>query len=647
MEAAQKYLALWNEENYEGMYQMLSSAAKSNIGQETFLNRYNNIFSSLKLNHLKITAGEISIEDENALLPVKIIFDTETVGSFEDNYVLALIYEEKQWKIEWTPSLIFSMLEPGDETYIARQPPERGFILDKYGDHLACKGPGYEVAGVPGKIPDQEEFAKMLAPLLEVSEEYILTELNRDWVQPDHRVPLRNLPFNITQEFKEELLSIQGVLLSTIEIRQYPHEGLFAHITGYVAPITAEQLEAKTDQDYYPEDLVGYTGLEASMEEELHGQAGYTLFIRNSNKEHKITIAQSPVQDGHDIILAVDPHLQSIISKAMGDKKGTIIAINPGTGEVLAMISKPTYDPNVFPPKIMPSAWEKLSEKEDSPFLNRASGSLYPPGSTIKPFIAAMGLEHQIITSNTIVEEAKNLEWKPSPEWGDYLIRRIEHPEGDINLDRALVWSNNIYFAWLALELGGETIKEYANSYGFGEPLHFPLPTATPQIKNANSDWSPILLANTGYGQGEMLITPLQLATIFTAFANRGDIMQPLLITEIRNVEGQTVNSFSPAIWKEQTISPSSLDIILPSLVNVIEDTTGTGYDARITELTIAGKTGTAQLGSHQEIRWFVVFTLSEDNPLLLCIALEAGEETESSKLDIASEILSRYYQEQ
>ena len=645
MEAAQAYLSLWSEENYFNMYDMLSTASKSSIDQETFVKRYNNIFSSIKLNDMKITCNEISVEDINAYLGVKIVFNTDTVGSFENHYMLPMIHEEKQWKIEWTPSLIFPMLEEDDEVYLERQVSERGFILDRYGKPLAHKGTGYEVAGVPGKIPKQEEFAKMLAPLLEVSEEYILKELNQDWVKPDYRVPLRNLPFNITQEFKDKLLSIKGVLLSTIETRQYPYEDIFAHVTGYIAPITAEQLEVKEDQGYYPEDLVGQMGLELSMEEELYGHPGYTLFIKDSSGDYKATIAQSTVQDGNDIILTVDSRLQSIIYQAMGDKKGSVTAINPKSGEVLAMVSKPSYDPNVFPNKITPSMWKKLSENEDSPFLNRAIQALYPPGSAIKPFIATIALEQDIITPNTVVEEAKNLEWQPSPEWGDYFIRRIDHPKGDVNLDRALVWSDNIYFAWLALKLGEKTLEGDASFYGFREPMDFPIPAATSQVKNEDSDWSPILLANTGYGQGEMLITPLQLATMFTAFTNDGNIMLPLLIRETCDSAGQTVKSSNPVVWKEQAIFQSSLDVILPSLINVIEDPTGTGHPAQIPGLSIAGKTGTAQLGNQQEIRWFIVFTINEKNPILLSVALEVDAEEEQSKFDMALEILTGYYE--
>ena len=644
MEASQAYLSLWSNGNYDSMYNMLSSDAKLNIDLETFVKRYENIFSSIKLNNMEVTCSEISVEDDNANPGVKVVFNTDTLGSFENNYILPMVYEEKQWKIEWTPSLIFPMLEGDDGVYLERQVPERGFILDRYGEPLAHKGMGYEAAGVPGKIPDQDEFARMLAPLLEVSEEYILKEINQDWVQPDYRVPLRNFPFNLTQEFKDELLSIQGVLLSTIEIRQYPYEDIFAHITGYISPITAEQLEAKADCGYYPEDLIGQMGMELSMEEELYGHPGYTLFIIDSSGEYKTIIAQSPVQDGNDIILTVDTHLQSIIYKAMGDKKGTVIDIDPKSGKVLAMVSKPAYDPNVFSAKITPSKWKELSENKDNPFLNRAIGALYPPGSTIKPFIAVMALEQEIITPDTIVEEAKNLEWQPFPEWGDYFIRRINHPDGDINLDRALVWSNNIYFAWLALELGGETLEQYANSYGFGEPIDFPILTATSQVKNANSNWSPILLANTGYGQGEMLITPLQLATMFTAFANDGNVMLPNIIMEICDTTGQTVKSFSPIVWKEQVISQSLLDIILPSLINVIKDSTGTGHSAQIPGLNIAGKTGTAQLGNQKEIGWFIVFTLDEKNPLLLSIALEGNGEKDNSKFEVALKILTDYY---
>ena len=640
----QTYLDFWAEGNYDQMYQMLSSEAQSCIDQETFRTRYNHIFSAMKLNTLDIIPYEVSVEEDHAYFEVKIIFDTDTVGSFEKTYTLPMVYEQDQWTIAWTPSLIFPDLEPGDDVLLTRQAPQRGFILDRDRQPLAYKGHGYEVAGVPKKIPNQEQFAEMLASLLEVSQDRILEELNQDWVQPHHRVPLRNFPFNISQEFKDDLLSVQGVLLSTIDMRQYPYADIFAHITGYIAPITAEQLETKQNQGYGPQDLVGQTGIESSMDKELHGKPGYTLFIRDAEGAYKKTIAQSPVQDGHNIQLTVDAQLQSVVFEAMDQNKGAVIAINPLTGEVLAMVSQPAYDPNVFPAIITPSQWKEISENEGHPFLNRCVGALYPPGSTIKPFTAAMGLEQEIITPQTVVEEAENLEWKPSPQWGDHVIKRVDHPPGEVNLDRALVWSNNIYFAWLALELGGETFEQYAESYGFGEPLSFPLPAATSQVKNPHSDWSPPLLADSGYGQGEMLINPLQLTSMLAAFANEGDIMLPSLVMEIQDHAEQTVTSFSPVIWKEQVIAPSSLDQIHPSLIQVIEDPGATGYAARVPGLRTAGKTGTAQLGDQQEIAWLVLFTVDAHNPLILGIALEVEEDQGDTKFAIALEILTAYY---
>jgi len=644
MEKAQEYMSLWSDQNYEVMYDMLSPASKTDISRETFVNRYKNIFATIRLNRLKISHQEISVEEDHAYLPLTIFFDTDTVGSFEYDYVLPMLYEEGSWYIEWSTSLIFPMLQNDDLVYLDRHLSKRGSIVDRSGNPLAHNGPGYEVAGVPARIADQEEFAEALSPLLEVSQKYILNELNQDWVQPEHRVPLRNLPFNIDQELKDELLSIQGVLLSTIDMRQYPYEDIFAHITGYIGPITAEQLEAKADRGYSAGDLVGHMGLESSQEEELSGNPGYSLYVIDSGGNYMETLAHSPQQDGSDIVLTADAHLQSLIYQEMGEEKGTVVALNPETGEVLAMVSRPSYDPNVFPPGILPSTWKDYIEDEDNPFLNKALRALYPPGSTIKPFTAIMGLEQGIITPDTLVEEAKNLEWRPSPEWGDYHIRRVSHPQGDIDLDRALVWSNNIYFAWLALELGGETFERFAQSYGFGENMPFPLEVASSQVKNADSDWSSILLADTGYGQGEMLVTALELGTMFTSFANDGNMVEAGLIAEIRDPTGQALKSFNPKIWRETVIPATVLDDILPSLVNVIEDPTGTGHPARIPGLSLAGKTGTSQIGDQKEIGWFIIFTLEEKNPLLLSIALEVDEGQGDTKFGLAYNILTQYY---
>ncbi|MBM7583398.1 penicillin-binding protein [Caldicoprobacter guelmensis] len=648
-EPATAYLDAWMQSKYEEMYDLLSVGTQSSIAKQDFINRYTNIFSAIKLYKLEIDAEEIVIEDKRAYLPFKAKFHTNTVGTFEYQYTLPLVLEEKQWKIEWSPSLIFPIMQEGDKVRITRHSAKRGTISDRQGNLLATNGPAYTVGAKPSAIPNIESFAKALAPLIEMDEGSIQNILNQKWVKdnPDLFVPIKNLPFNISEEYKSKLLSVKGVMLSSKShiTRQYPMEQLFAHVTGYVQQISKEELEKKASEGYDAEDLIGRQGIEAALEEELKGRKGYTLYIEDQYGKQKSIIAKVEPQDGNDVILTIDPLLQKAAYEALKGSKGSIIALNPATGEILAMVSQPSFDPNIFPVGVLPSEWKALSQDPDHPLINRCIHSLYPPGSTFKPFTAAMALESGVITLQTVVPEAQKEEWIPSPNWTAPPIRRVPHPPGDVNLRNAIVWSDNIFFAWTGLKIGYKNFETFATRYGLGQSLPFTLPVKSSQIKNASTSWSDALLANTSYGQGEMLITPLQMATMYTAFYNSGNMMLPQLVKEIRTPSGQTTESLQPKPWLEGVIPKQYVDTLLPMLIDTVEDPTGTAHKVKIPELTIAGKTGTAQVrDKSQEIAWFIGFTLNTEKPLLVCVALEVPAGEGDVKLDIAKRMFAEYY---
>ena len=343
----------------------------------------------------------------------------------------------------------------------------------------------------------------------------------------------------------------------------------------------------------------------------------------------------------------MDPKLQEISYNALKDHVGAIVALDGNTGEVLAMVSYPNYDPNIFPNGVLPSKWKELSEHPDKPFINRATYALYPPGSTLKPFSAVMALEEGIINEDTVVKEAEKNSWTPNIDgWNGQPITRTNHPAGPVNLDRALVWSDNIYFAWAALQMPYETFESYAQRFGIGQPLPFDLPVSQSIIKNEGTNWSKRLLAVSSIGQGEILMTPLQIAAMYTAFLNQGDIILPQIIREIKTPEGQTIEEFERKVWQAGAVPEKWIDVILPSLINVVEDNTGTAHRLAIDGLTIAAKTGTAERDDkgEKEIGWLVAFTPQESNPLILSIALEVPAGEGGIKLDMAKEIFEAYY---
>lgn len=649
METAEVYLDGWSDLEFERMYDTLSLDSQESIPKDQFIERYETIFSAIELEDIELRPQEMIKDEDKSYLPIDATFNTNTVGVFEARFTLPLALEEGEWKVVWSPSLIFPDLGPEEQVRLTSQHALRGEITDRDGSTIVMEGEAYTVGAVPGKIPDRKEFAKALAPLLEMDEEKILNELSKDWVKDDTLVPLRNFPLSISQEFKNEILSIKGVMLVTnlvTDSRRYLENELYSHIVGYVQRVSADDLKEK--EGYRENDLIGRQGIEATMEEHLHGISGYSLFIRDKDNNKKSTIAEKPPKDGNTISLTLDSKLQEIAHKALRGHVGSIVILNGVSGEVLATVSYPDYNPNIFPNGVLPSTWKELSEDPDKPFINRATYALYPPGSTLKPFTAVMALEEGIIDPNTVVEAAQKTSWTPDlGDWNAPPIVRTNHPKGPVNLDRALVWSDNIYFAWAALKAPYETFESYGEKFGIGDPLPFAVPVSRSIIKRQDTAWSKHLLASSSIGQGEVLITPLQLAAMYTAFVNQGDMVLPQIIQEIKSPEGEIIEQYERKVWQENAIPEKWIDIILPSLVQVVEDKTGTAHRLAIEGLTIAAKTGTAERDDQgkEEIGWLVAFTPDTPTPLVVSIALEVPAGQGGVKLDIVKEILKEYYE--
>ena len=285
MDTAQAYIDAWSALDFEKMYDTLSNDSQESIDKDKFVERYETILSAIQLNNVELSPQELIQEEDKAFLPLDAVFNTDTVDSFEAHFTLNLVLEEDEWKIVWTPSLIFPDLGPEDQVRIVSKHALRGDITDRKGNPIAIEGEAYTVGAVPGKIPDKQEFAKALAPLLEMEEEKILAELSQDWVKDDTLVPLRNFPLNISQEFKDELLSVKGVMLASnvvTDSRRYLDNDLYSHVVGYVQRVSAEDLEQ--NKNYSAQDFIGKQGIEAAFEEHLHGIPGYTLFIRDKDK---------------------------------------------------------------------------------------------------------------------------------------------------------------------------------------------------------------------------------------------------------------------------------------------------------------------------------------------------------------------------
>ncbi|WP_082883728.1 penicillin-binding transpeptidase domain-containing protein [Bacillus sp. SJS] len=551
--------------------------------------------------------------------PVKFTFSVsmETVaGPVQFDHEATLIQEEKEkgkdWMIQWDPSYIFPQLKDGDELRVASSSPQRGQIFDRDGEGLAVNAKVYEIGIVPKGMADKkEEVLSKLTALLPVSKEKVEKALAAEWVRESDFVPVAKMNPADQETFKK-VMALPGIQKKEVQARFYPLGENAAHLIGYVRPITAEQLEEKKNEGYSSNSMIGTRGLEQVYEKELRGEPGWTIQTTGS----KAVIAEKPAKNGRDVNVTIDSQLQNNLSVQLRKDKGTAAAIHPKTGETLALVSMPSYDPNNFLFGWTEEEYKAYSNEERGASVARFN-KLFSPGSTIKPLTAAIGLETGKLDPSK-KEEISGPVWSKEG-WGNYEVTRVSDRLQKVNLKDALVTSDNIYFARSALAIGRESFQaEMEERFAFSEKLDFyPFPTETSSVSK-NGIISEGQLADSGFRQGEVLMSPLHVAAAYTVFQNSGDLIRPYL---------EIGASAQPAYWRKGAIAEENATLILEDLKEVIDDPNGTGYKPFVKGLEIAGKTGTAELkqtkdGEGQENGWFVAMN-TEDPRLLVAMMVE------------------------
>jgi penicillin-binding protein len=613
-ERFQEYVSLWNEQKFNEMYDFLSADAKSKMTEKEFTDRYKKIYQSIEVSSLKVTYDKPEEEadrgdDKKASLPYALKMET-LAGPVEFEQDAVFVQEEtdkeENWFLAWNPSMIFPQLKEGDAVRVSEIKPLRGSIFDKYGKGIAIQAKVPEIQVVPGQLGDNPEKVKAeAAKLLNLSVEDIDAKLSANWVKPDVSVPIMKVdPAN--KELLKKITSLPGFQKADVDSRYYPQGESSAHLSGYVGSISAEQLEDLKDKGYTSTSQIGKAGLEYVYEERLRGKSGYRIFIDSSNE----TIAETPAENGEDITVTIDSGLQKQLYNQLKGDSGTAVALHPKTGETLAMVSSPSYNPNQFVFGMSGAAYQALAENPHKP-LSAKFNKTFSPGSTFKAITAAVGLKTGGIEPEA-VKKISGPSWQKGPEWGKYTITRVSDKYSSVNLERALVSSDNIYFAQAALDIGPEAFKKGLEEFGFSEEIDYPFPITTSSISTSDLAAEEILLADSGYGQGEVQMSPMHLAAAYTVFLNEGSMLKPYL---------EKKEQPAPVIWKEAIVSPENTSIILSDLIKVVEDPTGTAHDPKLPNIKLAGKTGTAELKTTKEEigkenGWFV--GMNTENPELL-----------------------------
>ncbi|SEH87856.1 penicillin-binding protein [Halobacillus karajensis] len=615
------YMESWESGEYAEMYELLSENSKELISEEAFVDRYTTIYKGIEMEDLVFTYDlpEEEQEYEKGDSPsFEYQASMESLGgTIEFSHAASLVYEEGEekdrWAMKWNSSMIFPQMEEGDVVKAWPLEPHRGEIFDINGEPLAVNGGIQEVGLVPGWMEEHSEEERELlktriADILDTSVEEIDNQLNQSWVTANSFVPVGAVAKN-DEESIEALKSDElprGIKFKKDDdARSYPLGMAAAHLIGYVDEINAEELEDLKDEGYAAGDTLGKTGLESVFEEQLRGEEGGKVVIRNENGETKEELAETSAVDGEDLHLTISSEVQKKIYEQMKEESGSASAINPETGEVKALVSSPSYDPN-----------DLVLGREEKPTLNKFNRT-YSPGSTFKPITAAIGLEQGVITP----EEELSITGRTYEQNG-YKVTRVPGAAEDeqVNLKDAIVRSDNIYFARKILEIGGETFLEETDKFGFGEKLDMAYPIETSQILNGDTFNRDALLGDTGFGQGEVQMSSLHLALTYTPFVTGGDLLKPSLLAEEKEAQ----------VWHENVMSEETVSIIREDLKAVVDNPAGTAHEPVVEGLNLAGKTGTAELKQSQgeegkENGWFIAWD-TETNDLMISMMIEGAE---------------------
>lgn len=591
----------WINNDFSGMYSMLSENSKKYIDEETFVNRYTNIYSAINLKDLEIEiSGDIIKNEDYYTVPFSLKATTVAGELNISDYKVNIYKEDKEYLINWDESLIFPNMIEGDKVYVRTISHTRGKILDR-NDNILAEDGTISVIGIhPSKFDSENRDAKIteIANTLDISEETIINKLNAN-SNPEYFVPIVDILSNDEKLTTLVNRSDEGIIINQKTSRVYNGGEAFGRLIGYVGSITAEELESKSDKGYTQTSLIGKAGIEQVYEDTLRGEDGAEIYLSRNNEE--ISILKKEVVNGTDIKLTIDSTLQTNSYAQLNGEKGAVTAVDPKTGEVLALVSAPSYDSNMFTTYVTKT---KAAEREENNYtdqINRFSKT-YAPGSTMKLLTASIGLNNGILNADESVT-IDSQSWQKDSSWGNYFITRVNNITTPITLREAAKYSDNIYFAQLALKIGSENLINGIKGFGIGEELTFEYPMNNSSISNNGSLDSEILLADTGYGQGELMVTPLNMALAYSALANDGNIMNPRLVL---------TSDSSATVWKESAIKSEYLPTLIEDFSAMVNDADGSAHSAQIDGFNIAAKTGTAEIKASQddttgtENGWFV-----------------------------------------
>ncbi len=536
----------------------------------------------------------------------------------------------------------------------------RGQVFDRNGSVLADSRPTFSVSVIPYLVQRNDAVLDRLVALVDADRAVIDRRLAEGLGRPyePHRV-LYDIDIRIVSIVEEHSAELPGVLIESEPVRRYPQGTLAAHVLGYLGKISEEELLAAraAGGNLTPGARVGRTGVEKEYESYLSGKDGVRYVQEDARGRPLGTLRETSPVPGEDLWLTIDTGLQAFaeslittyrVKGSLVEQAGAIVAMDPRTGDVLAMASCPSFDPNLFSVNVPVSVWDSLSQDPMHPLLNRTSQAAYPPGSTYKPITAALG----------IIDDHVRPDTRLLPCFGSYRLGRRSYGcwedrgHGSLDFQRSMERSCDVYYYQIGQEMNLDHFAELSFTFGFGKPTGIDLPAdragLVPTTKYMNerygrNGWGPGYQLNHSIGQGEILSTPLQIARFFGAIGT-GALVRPRLLLRVIDAEGNAKPG-RPALRQEVSVAGRVITLLQEAVEGVVENERGTGGAARVPGIRVAGKTGTAENPHGVEHAWFVAYAPAENPTIVVACILEEAGHGGSEAAPIVGAFLRRFFQ--
>ncbi len=635
----QSFLKAWQAKNYSSMYQQLSSSAKQSFSLEDFTAYYEETATNATLQSIDFDVLSTTLNPDSAIAKYKVTYNTSLFGSFDREMDMPFAWENDGWLVNWNSGLIMPELGGGSHLSLEVLKNERGAINDRNGEPIADESTAWSLAIIPNQIEDGKEgqLLNILSKLTGKTQESIQASYD-DLRLTDWYVAVGEASDEDVQANWDTLVSLGGLQMSQYQTRYYYDGGIAPQAIGYVLSIPAAEIDAYKEKGYQGDESVGQAGLEKYAEDALAGKPAANLYVVDANNQLTTKLNQADSRLAQNITTTLDKNLQIQAQNAIMGFKGAVVVMEVDSGRILAMASSPGLDTNLFDPNNTNSAvlLNDLLNDGDQRLLNRVAQGTYPAGSIFKIIDMAAALESDLYTPDTTYYCGSYFEELQGEKFKDWTVDHDLPPSGTLTLTQGLIRSCNPWFYHIGLDLfrqkGATYLSDLARGFGLGSATGIDqVAEDTGQIIDPSNDGDAV---QQGIGQGDMLVTPLQVVRFTAAIANGGTLYRPQLIERVTTAAGVDVSTFASEEQGTLPISNETMDAIQTAMRGVVSSRIGTARDA-LSGLAIPtfGKTGTAQNPMGDSHAWFTGYTDEnrEDLPdiAVTVIAENAGEGSE------------------